>query len=39
MGAQGDTDKKLQELTEKYSVLDQEHQKLVKAFDNVSQVC
>ena len=39
MGAQGDTEKKLQELAEKYSVLSQDQQKLVKDFDSVTQVC
>lgn len=39
MGAQGDAQSKLQEFAEKYSMLNQEHQNLVQAFDNVTQVC
>lgn len=39
MGAQEDAQKKQQELTEKYSALQQEHQSLVQAFDTVSKVC
>lgn len=39
MGAQGDAQSKLQEFAEKYSMLNQEHQNLVQAFDNVTKVC
>ena len=39
MGAQGDAQTKLQEFGEKYSILYQEHEHLVQAFDNVTQVC
>lgn len=37
MGAQGDAQSELQEFAEKYSMLNQEYQNLVQAFDNVTQ--
>jgi len=39
MGAQGDAQSKVQEYADKYSMLNQEHQNLVQALDNITQVC
>lgn len=39
MGAQGDAERKHHELVEKYSMLNEKHQSLVKAFDVTVKVC